>query len=112
MCAYLVCVSSVLYTVSVLILHRESFSSSPLHYAMCSLVKRHACVRAKRLRMRDEDLTAICNRTKKNDEAGISTRAFPLESSSNKLRYQVSASKNGVRNDLFDPTLAIPFLRD
>ena len=32
---------------------------------MCSLVKRYACVRAKRLRMRDKDLTAICDRTKK-----------------------------------------------
>ena len=31
------------------------------------------------LRMRDKDLTAICDRTKKN-QAGISTRAFPLES--------------------------------
>ena len=73
----------------------------PLHHAMCSLVKRHACVRAKRLRMRDKDLTAICDRTKKNNEAGISTRAFPLESPSNKLRYQASESKNGVGNDLF-----------
>ena len=32
--------------------------------------------------MRDEDLTAICDRTKKS-EAGISTRAFHLESPSN-----------------------------
>ena len=29
--------------------------------------------------MRDEDLIAICDRMKKENEAGISTRAFPLE---------------------------------
>ena len=39
-------------------------------------------LKAKRLRMRDEDFTAICDRTKKKNEAGISTRAFPLESPS------------------------------
>ena len=33
--------------------------------------------------MRDEDFTAICDRTKKKNEAGISTCAFPLESLSN-----------------------------
>ena len=36
--------------------------------------------------MRDEDLTAICDRTESRNEAGISTRAFPLESLSNKER--------------------------
>ena len=80
MCAYLVCVLSVSYTVFVLILHHKS--RPPLQHAMCSSVKRYACVRVKRLHMRDEDLTTICNERKKN-EAGISTRAFPLESSSN-----------------------------
>ena len=29
--------------------------------------------------MRDEDLIAFCDRMKKENEAGISTRAFPLE---------------------------------
>ena len=56
------------------------------HYTMACphSSKRRPCVRVKRLRMRDEDLTAICDRTKKRNQAGISTRAFPLESPSNK----------------------------
>ena len=33
----------------------------------------------KRLRMHDEDLTVICDHTKRKNEARISTRAFPLE---------------------------------
>ena len=48
---------------------------------MCSLVKRHACVRAKSLHMRDEDDCDLRPNEKKN-VAGISTRAFPLESPS------------------------------
>ena len=41
------------------------------------------------LRMRDEDLTAICDRTKekKKKEAGILTRAFPLESPSKNYAF-------------------------
>ena len=39
--------------------------------------------------MRDEDLTAICDRTKekKKKEAGILTRAFPLESPSKNYAF-------------------------
>ena len=57
MCAYLVCVLNVLYTVSVLILHRESFSSS-------AITPCHVLI-SQTSRTRDEDLTAICHRTKK-----------------------------------------------
>ena len=35
--------------------------------------------------MRHEDLTAICDRTKKKKKAGISTRAFTLESPSDNV---------------------------
>ena len=88
MWAYFVCVLSVLYTVSVLILRGESFSSLFVrHYTiLCAhKSKRRACVRLKRLRMRDEDLTVICDRTEKK-QAGISTWASPLESPSNKVQ--------------------------
>ena len=65
---------------SMLILDRDSFYSSAI--SLCAYYsKRRACVRVYRLHMRDKDLTAICDRTKKN-QAGISTRAFPLESPS------------------------------
>ena len=37
--------------------------------------------------MRDEDLTAICDRTKKKKEAGILIRAFPLESPSKNYAF-------------------------
>ena len=38
--------------------------------------------------MRDEDLTAICDRTKKKKkEAGILSRAFPLESPSKNYAF-------------------------
>ena len=59
------------------------------HYTMpCAhQSKRRACVRVKRLRMRDEDLSAICDRTKKKKEAGILTRAFPLESPSKNYAF-------------------------
>ena len=56
------------------------------HYTMACphSSQRRPCVRVKRLRMRDEDLTAICDQTKKKNQALISTRAFTLESPSNK----------------------------
>ena len=80
MCAYFVCVLSVLYTVPVLILHRESSSSSAI--TLCAhQSKRRTCIRVKCLHMHEKDLTAICDQTKKRNKAGISTRAFPLESS-------------------------------
>ena len=49
------------------------------HYTMpCAHWSKHrACVRVKRLRMRNEG--------KKKNQAGISTRAFPLECPSNKI---------------------------
>ena len=49
------------------------------HYTMpCAHWSKHrACVRVKRLRMRNEE--------KKKKKAGISTRAFPLECPSNKI---------------------------
>ena len=73
---------------SVLILRGESFSSLFVRYytILCAhKSKRRACVRLKRLRMRDKNLTVICDRTGKN-QAGISTRASPLESPSNKVQ--------------------------
>ena len=79
-CAYLVCVLNVLYTVSVLILHRESFSTS-------AITPCHVLI-SQTSRMRDGDLTAICDRTKMKKEAGISTRAFPLEGLSNYQRCE------------------------
>ena len=79
-CAYLVCVLNVLYTVSVLILHRESFSTS-------AITPCHVLI-GQTSRMRDGDSTAICDRTKMKKEAGISTRAFPLESLSNYQRCE------------------------
>ena len=45
---------------------------------MCSSVKTSRMRRSPNAARR-EDLTAICDRTKKKKEAGISTRAFPLE---------------------------------
>ena len=49
-----------------------------LHYTMpCAHWSKHrACVRVKKLRMRNEE---------KKKKAGISTRAFPLECPSNKI---------------------------
>ena len=85
MCAYFVCVLSVLYTMSVLILHRESFLSSaitpwrvliPQNVAHASESKGCACVMRTWPRFATE--------RKKKNQAGISTRAFPLESPSNK----------------------------
>ena len=51
------------------------------HYTMpCAHWSKHrACVRVKRLRMRNE------GKKKKKNQAGISTRAFPLECPSNKI---------------------------
>ena len=51
------------------------------HYTMpCAHWSKHrACVRVKRLRMRNE------GEKKKKNQAGISTRAFPLECPSNKI---------------------------
>ena len=58
----------------------------PPHHATCSLVKTS---RIRQSQSRDEDLTAICDRTKKN-EAGILTRAFPLESPSNNVNLSLT----------------------
>ena len=55
----------------------------PLHHATCSWLKTSPIRQSQRLRRRDLDLTAICDRTKKKIQAGISTRAFPLGSRSN-----------------------------
>ena len=51
------------------------------HYTMpCAHWSKHrACVRVKKLRMRNEE------EKKKKNQAGISTRAFPLECPSNKI---------------------------
>ena len=77
---YFVCVLSVLYTVSVLILRGESFSSLFVrHYTiLCAhKSKRRACVRFKRLRMRDEDLTVICDRTEKKSSRNFNLGGLP-----------------------------------
>ena len=52
------------------------------HYTMpCAHWSKHrACVRVKKLRMRNEE-----EKKKKKNQAGISTRAFPLECPSNKI---------------------------
>ena len=59
------------------------FQQIRTHSQTVILLRSHG---AKRLRMRDEDLTAICDRTKKKYEASISTRAFPLKSPSKNKR--------------------------
>ena len=83
MCAYFVCILSVLYTMSVLMLHRESFSSSaiaPCHVPISQSVahasesKGCACVTRTWLQFATE---------RKKNEAVISTRAIPLESPCN-----------------------------
>ena len=67
---------------------KASLRSSSAITLFCVLIsqKRRACVRLKRLRIRDEDLTVICDLTEKKNQAGISTRASPLESPSNKVQ--------------------------
>ena len=67
---------SILYTASVLTLRRESFSSSAITPSVCSLVKTSRIIRLKRLRMRDEDLTAICDRTKKKSSRNFDFDEF------------------------------------
>ena len=81
MCAYFVCVLSVLYTVSVLILHRESFSLSaitPCHVLIPQNVAR------------DEDLIAICDGTKEKKRS----RNFNSGLSSGKPEYKMKTEKN------------------
>ena len=73
---------------SVLILRGESFSSLfARHYTiLCAhKSKRRACVRLKRLRMRDGDLTVICDRTEKKSSRNFNL-GVPLESPSNKVQ--------------------------
>ena len=83
MCAYFVCVLSVLYTVSVPILLRESFSSSAitLYHVLISQNVTHAsgskgcaCVMRTWLRFATQ---------RKKSVSGISTLAFPLECPNN-----------------------------
>ena len=45
-------------------------------------------------RIRVKDLIAICDWTKKKNEAGISTQAFPLESRSNYLNTVLNLSNS------------------
>ena len=49
------------------------------HYTMAcpQSSKRRSCVRVKRFRMRDEDLTAICDRTKKKTKPEFQLERFP-----------------------------------
>ena len=61
LCAYFVCVLSVLHTVSVLVLHSKHFSSSaitPCHVLTSSVKMFCACVRVNTKRMRVKYLTA------------------------------------------------------
>ena len=84
------------YTVSMLILRRESFSSSA-NTPSCVLIsqnvahasdsKSYVCVMRTWLRFATE--------RKKKNEAGISTRAFPLESPSNKKSQREVPEKVG-----------------
>ena len=60
-----------------MIFHRINLFRPPLHHAMCSSESnRRACVLIK-------ELQTVAER--KKNEAEISTRAFPLESPSNKI---------------------------
>ena len=74
MCAYFVCVLSVLYTVSVLMLHRESFSSSTI--APCLVPISQSVTHASE----SKGYACVTRTERKKNEAVISTRAFPLES--------------------------------
>ena len=73
--AYFVCVLSVLYTVSVLILHRESFPSSAITPS-CVLIRQNVAHPSDSKSYACVMMTAICDRTEKkpsrNFNSGVS----------------------------------------
>ena len=83
MCAYFVCVLSVLYTVSVPILLHESFSSSAITPCHVLIVKMSRMRQSQKVVHAWWGLHCNLRPNEKKNEAGISTRAFPLESLSN-----------------------------
>ena len=80
------------HAVSVLILRRESFSSSAITHPVCSQSKRRACVRIESLCMHDEDLTTICYRTKKKTKPEFQLRRFPWKARLINFKLHVGSS--------------------
>ena len=64
----------------------------PLPILCAHQSKRRACVRLESLRMRDEDLTAICHRTKKKTKPEFQLRRFPWKARLINFKLHVGSS--------------------
>ena len=111
MWTYFVCVLSVLYTVSELILRCESFSLLFVrHYTiLCAhQSKRRAWVRLKRLRMRDEDLTVICDRMEKKTKPEFQLGRLPWKA--RVIKYNAYLDWNTITFNIWSCIQKLSFL--